>query len=392
MNLDIPEIRKMLQDYNIYLCLDCGKCSASCPLFLLGKDYSPRMTAHKVIDEKEDERYITESVWGCLTCGACYERCPSEVHYTDFIQGMRQVLKKQGVNGVCTHHGAMQTFMKMMTLPRLKQNRLNWVPDDVSYRSEGEILYFVGCAPYFDTFFENLNVKTVNTAIDSLRLLNFFDIEPVLLDNERCCGHDLYWTGEMEPFRKLVELNVEEFKRRGVKTIVTSCPEGQLILKKYYPSYCDDFPFEVINIIDFLDQHVEEGAVSFSPFKARVTFQDPCRLGRYMGNYDAPRRLLNSVPKLKLKEMEHSGQASLCCGNCGWTNCDSYAKALQVQRLTEARNTRADILVTACPKCRIHLTCAMKDPNTRSDLEIEIVDIISILSRLIKWVQSDEPE
>jgi Fe-S oxidoreductase len=115
----------------------------------------------------------------------------------------------------------------------------------------------------------------------------------------------------------------------------------------------------------------------------RVTFQDPCRLGRHLGIYDPPRELLAALPGVELIEMRHSGPGAMCCAGGTWSNCDRFAKRIQVDRLREARATGADVLVTACPKCQIHLRCAMKDPNLKGEIEIEMRDVAELVEEAI---------
>jgi Fe-S oxidoreductase len=111
-----------------------------------------------------------------------------------------------------------------------------------------------------------------------------------------------------------------------------------------------------------------------------VTFQDPCRLGRHLGIYDAPRETLGAVPGIELAEMRHSKQAAVCCAGGTWSNCDRFAKHVQVDRLREARATGAEVLVTACPKCQVHFRCAMKDPNLKDDIAIEMCDVAELVA------------
>ena len=112
----------------------------------------------------------------------------------------------------------------------------------------------------------------------------------------------------------------------------------------------------------------------------RITYQDPCRLGRHLGVYDAPRNVLRALPGVELLEMRHANRHALCCAGGTWSNCDRYSKKLQVDRLREARETAAQTLVTACPKCQVHFRCAMKDPNLQGDIEIEMRDLAELVA------------
>ncbi len=153
------------------------------------------------------------------------------------------------------------------------------------------------------------------------------------------------------------------------------------------PGIISNFDIEVTLLNDLLEREIKKGGKAFKPLKRKVTFQDPCRLGRFLEKYDGPRNLLKMIPDLKLREMENSGHSAVCCGTCGFINCDAYSKRIQVSRLKEARATGADTLVTACPKCMIHLTCAMRDPIKRGSFKYEIKDLVSILADQIEWTE-----
>lgn len=385
------EIDKIIKEQSLYQCLECGKCSASCPRLIAGKEYSPRLLAHKLIAEREDEAFIESAVWECLTCGLCEERCPSGVNVSHLILEMRSLLAgAKGLKGFRSHDGALHSWMRMMTSPELSQNRLDWVDSNLRVSSSGPVAFFTGCAPYFDVFFAGIEVETLSIVRDSVRLLNFLGIEPAVLANERCCGHDLLWTGDRENFETLCRLNYEEFKAAGVEEIVVSCPECFHVLDNYMREVVPRFDVKVTLLIDMLEREIRKGGIVFQPSRRKVTFQDPCRLGRIAGRFDEPRNLISMIPNLKLREMENSRHSAICCGNNAFINCDSYSKRIQVQRLREAKATGADMLVTACPKCMIHLTCTMKDPMSRGSLAMEIRDLVSVLADQIEWAGKDK--
>lgn len=381
MNHNSPRVQKLIKDSALHMCLDCGKCSASCPRLIAGQEYSPRLVAQKLLFQPDDAAYVHNAVWECLTCGICEERCPSGVKFSQFILEMREVLAaEQGILGYRAHDGALHSWMRIMTSPELSQNRLEWLTPDLKVADQGKTAFFTGCSPYFDVFFSNIEVDTLSLAKDSIRLLNRLDLEPVVLGNERCCGHDLLWTGDRENFEALCRLNYEEFKNHGVEEVVTACPECYLVLHDYLPKVVPESKLKVTLLLDLLAGEAAKGTIAFKPLERRVTFQDPCRLGRMAGRYEEPRSLLKSIPGLELEEMEHSRQSSLCCGNSSFVNCDAFSKRIQVERLKQAQATGAETLVTACPKCMIHTTCAMRDPFKGESLAMEVRGLVNLLA------------
>lgn len=342
--------------------------------------------ASEIIAGSINSPEVAEDVWSCLTCGLCYDRCPSAVDFPAFIREMRQIQRANGISGHGSHGGIFQSLMRTMTSPDLRTRHWEWLPEDIRTDKESKTLFFGGCAPYFDTYFKHhLGVETRNILADSIRLLNFFDIHPRLLDDERCCGHDLLWSGDKKNFLKLAKLNVEAIEAAGIEEVVTTCPECYRTLYRDYPANGIEVNFKVTHLFDLIETEVDKGAVGFKKLDRKLTFQDPCRLSRLEERADLPRKLLKRLKSEGFKEMKDWGTSALCCGNCAWTGCDSYSKALQVKRLHQAHETGSDLLVTACPKCQIHLRCAMEDPLRGSELKMEMMDLTTVLAQTIHW-------
>jgi Fe-S oxidoreductase len=342
--------------------------------------------AHKLIVEPEDTEFIESSIWECLSCGLCEERCPSGVEFKEFILQMRALKSREkGLKGFRAHDGAVHSWMRLMTAPDIEQDRLEWIDSELRTTSKGPLAFFVGCAPYFDTFFSELGVNTLSIPRASIKLLNFLDIEPVVLQSERCCGHDLLWSGDRENFEALCRLNYESFKAAGVEEVVVACPECHVTLSRYIPEVNQGADLKVTLLIDMLRREVKKGGISFKPLERRITFHDPCQLARTLKCHETPRELLTMIPELSLAEMEDFGKGSLCCGNSAFVNCDAYSKRIQIKRLEQAKATEAEQLVTACPKCMIHLTCAMRDPVQRGSLAMGIRDVMCLLSEQIEY-------
>jgi len=380
------QIRQVVSSHDVYACQDCGKCSSACSLTLSGKPFSPRAMASAIIMEDVQSPQVLQDIWSCLTCGLCYDRCPSAVNFPEFIREMRCILKMTGADGHQAHGGFFQSLMRTMTAPGLQVKHWGWLPEDIHVNPDSKILFFGGCAPYFDLFFRNhLGVKTANILVDSLRLLNFFDIHPAILDGERCCGHDLLWSGDRENYLKLAKLNVEAIQDAGTEELVTACPECYRTFAHDYPQQGVKLNFKVTHLFDLLEREIDKGAVGFQKLDRSITFQDPCRLSRLENRPDLPRKLISRINPVSFTEMADRGASAICCGNCAWTGCDSYSKALQVKRLRQAHATGSDLLVTACPKCQIHLRCAMEDPFIGEEIHMEMMDLTTVMAKTIQW-------
>ncbi|MHC4608163.1 MAG: (Fe-S)-binding protein [Planctomycetota bacterium] len=348
-------------------CIDCGKCTPSCPVAERLPGFSPR----KLIEES----LYGDASWllgACLACGACQVRCPSTVRFTDYVREARKVV---GLNGQAGRsHGGM--FLAANAVPGLIR-RVDWMTEDLRTQEKSEMLFFVGCAPLFDKFFGYLDVRTVDGVRSAIRALNKAGIEPSLLKDDVCCGHDQLWSGDAEGFKKLAQPVLEQIKASGAKTVVTACAECARCIGMDYSTVFGDQKFAVKHVTQVL---AEKEGMEFRKAKGRFTFQDPCRLSRHMGEVEAPRKVLSAIDGLELVEMARTKGDAICCGTEGFTRCSAVSKGIQTARLNEAAETGAGTLLTACPKCQVHFACAKKDLGT----DIEIKDIMEVVSETLK--------
>ncbi|MFP3898885.1 MAG: (Fe-S)-binding protein, partial [Dehalococcoidia bacterium] len=276
----------------------------------------------------------------------------------------------------------LHSVARLMSRSPYKQERLQWLTDEYRTSDQSDALYFVGCSPYLEPVFGYLGLRTLDNTRASLKILNRLGVEPMLLPDEKCCGHDALWTGDSETFRRLAEHNTKLIRASGAKKIIFSCPEGYRTLKLDYPEHGFELGCELQHISEFIAEKVQKGQLEFRELRKKVTYQDSCRLGRHLGIYDSPRAVLAAIPGIELVEMEKNREYALCCGTSAFTNCDTYSHEMRVARLLEAKATGADTLVTSCPKCQIHFECAMnnKGEEKGADINIKAMDLASIVA------------
>jgi len=381
----MPELAEAVKDTRAWACHDCGKCTATCPIPRAGGGYSPRRQVLAAKAGGERELLGNGTLFNCLTCGLCDSRCPAGVAYTDLVQRLRQIAWKKGVEPECPHGGALQSVMRMMARGGTQQDRMAWLsPDLETDAATGNVFYWTGCTMYFDALFPELGLATLGGTRAAVRLMNRIGVRPVVSPEERCCGHDLLWNGDREHFELLARHNVELVAGSGAEVLVVSCGECVRTWKVDYRPFIDGKAPRVLHVSEYLAENLARlglrpGPKAHSGDGRRVTYQDPCRLGRHLGIYEPPRRLLDGLPGVERVEMRHHGPAATCCAGGTWSSCDRYAKKIQVGRLREARATGASVLAAACPKCRIHLRCAMKDPHLGAEIRIEMRDIAELV-------------
>jgi heterodisulfide reductase subunit D len=370
----------IVQRTRAYLCLDCGKCTGSCPLARVDLTYSPRRIVERVLFGEAETVMADPNLWLCMTCGLCSARCPSHVDFARFIVEMRAEAFRCGERGIYAHNGILQEVMRIQTM-NVNQDRTRWLTDDLQVSDSGEYLYFVGCLPFFDIVFADLEVHALDIARHAVRLLNRVGIAPVVSNQERCCGADLLLVGDVGSFRLLAELNVEAIKASGAKKVVFTCAECYNAFKTDYPAYVGQLPFETMHLTELLAEKIGAGELEFESLPGLVTYHDPCRMSRYLKVYEPPRTVITSVPDLVLVEMEDNRERAMCCGSTAWVNCSGCSKLIQREKLRQARATGARVMLTTCPKCQIHLSCAARNLDPEQMVDVE--DVISWAGRAL---------
>ncbi len=372
-----------LSQQQIDYCMECGVCTGSCPVAMEMEGFSPRQMIKRAMADPDGEILMSQDLWACLSCSRCSDRCPVEIDFPVFIREFRNKARKKGNLPKLSHHGMFQTMTQIQKAQIVNgsqasgKKRVAWAKEAGKIKDTGDYFYFSGCITQYDVAFKYLDLEMIQTAKNNLRLLNKLGIEPVVSEAECCCGHDAHWNGDDDTVEILAKQNIEAIRASKAKTVIFGCPEGYSMFKEVYADRFGPLEFELVHITEFLAQALSKADLSFkTENSSTVTFQDPCRLGRRAGIYEAPRNLINQVEGVELAEMEHNRENAVCCGTTGWMQCSTCSKLMQIQRLKEAEAVGAQTIVTACPKCQIHLTCAQKN----TDHAIEIIDLASFLT------------
>lgn len=371
------KIGKAFKKTKAYYCLECGKCTSICPVSIKFEDFSPRLVVKKALLDFESDLLNDERIWECLTCNLCNHVCMSDVHLPEFIRSVREEAAQIGNKGTPSHCEVPFAVARLMANPNLNQNRLNWLTKDMkTTQDNGEYLLFTGCTPYLGNIFSDFD-DAVDITRAAVLLLNYFGIEPVVLPNEKCCGHDMLWLGQSETFEKLRKQNTQSIEGTKAKTIITTCAECYYTLKNDYTLNAD-----VLHISQFLAHKFEKYDLELQGLKlGKVTYHDPCRLGRFAGEFEAPRKVLGALPGVELVEMERNRQKSPCCGVSSWMNCNDFSREMRLNKLSMAQEVDAKMLVTTCPKCRIHLRCYTSNEHVKPQMNVDVEDITILAAK-----------
>jgi len=360
---------------HVLRCLDCGKCTSACPVARYNKSLSPRRLMRRLAEGRPVS--TAEAVWDCLTCMQCDQRCPQEVPISPSVPPLRRLSRERGEGPASTRCSAIDAVAALQSQADLPQQRLGWLEgEDLRTDPDSKILLWTGCTPFFDVFFTENGVATLDAVKGAIRILNALDIAPKVSENERCCGHDQLWSGEEKTFEHLAERNVKMFAEADPELVVTVCPECQLTLINEYQRRFGQPGCRVVHVAELVAERAAE--LHLTETATRVTFEDPCRLGRHQGKYDEPRAALQAVPGLELKEMPRSKSGAACCAG-NWLACNQASKRIQTDLLKAAAGTGSETLVTACPKCMIHLKCAQSGDDEAVP-GIDIRDLATVVA------------
>jgi len=364
---------------DITKCSRCGKCTAVCPMFEKTRGWDIDVARGRLLlawglarGELEIDDKLVESLYQCPTCMLCEQECTAGVKVTEIIREARALIVEKGVSVPFSHKAAFDTVARITLREGLNRDWLDLVKGD--FQEKGEIVYFPGCLPYAEPILDfDLGAERIISG--AVKIFNRAGIQPAIIKEMACCGHDAFWSGQYQLFDALREKNSQLLN--GAKVIVVSCAEGYRTLKKEY-----SLEAEVYHISQFIRDLVREGKLILNKGGERITFQDPCRLGRHMGEYDAPREVLKVIGDYR--EMTRYGRDAACCGVGAWMNCNKYSKQLRLDRVREAAEV-ADILITACTKCLAHFRCLMAEPDKTEDLpDIKIVDFTEFVASKLK--------
>lgn len=386
-------------------CVQCGRCEAACPAFAAGQPLNPKKLIQDMVVGMaggSDAHYAgspypgipvgkhagdphgpivarqgtalvdAETLWSCTTCRACVEECPMMIEHVDAIVDMRRFLTLEHGN---TPNKGAEVLDNLIATDNPggfdPGSRMHWAADLnlplMADKREAEVLLWLG-----DGAFDMRNQRTLRALIKVLRAA---DVDFAVLGNEeRDSGDVARRLGDEATFQSLAKRNIVTLAQYRFERIVTCDPHSFHILKNEYGELGGSY--EVFHHSTYLNQLIEAERLSFKAWKgASVTYHDPCYLGRYNGEYEAPREVLKALG-IEVKEMARSGYRSRCCGGGGGAPITDIPGKQRIpdMRMNDVRETGAELVAVGCPQCTAMLEGVVAEDRA------EIKDIAELVA------------
>jgi len=253
------------------------------------------------------------------------------------------------------------------------EKRFAWLPNhlETDNTTTTEYAYFVGCTSAY---------RRQSIAVATTEILHKTNVRFTFMD-EVCCGSPLIRTGHVEVAKQLAMKNIETIAKTGVKKVITSCAGCYRTFKQDYPIILErELPFDVIHSTELLSELIKDNRLELSNEQTiKVTYHDPCHLGRHSGVYDTPRDVLKSIPNIKFVEMSENRNNALCCGAGGGfrSGYKDLSIELAALRVSQVKKIDAEIIASSCPFCHYNLELG----RDKIDKTLKVVDITELIAK-----------
>lgn len=373
----------------LHRCYRCGNCklfwgifAPSCPSgeYFRFESYFPsgRIWIGKALHNEEIKWSfsIAKKIFACTLCGACSTNCKVDMkdHSTDILEALRTTAVAEGFGPMPEQKRFTQSLEKQHNpYNEPHDKRLSWL-DSAGAKSRGNkpsVLYFTGCTSSY---------RRPEIASATARILDEAGVKFTVLDDEWCCGSPLLRTGQTDAAKKQAEHNIGLINKSGAETVVTSCAG---CFRAFVKDYTDKLGMKlrpkVLHVTQFLESLLNDGRIEPpSSIKGlKVTYHDPCHLGRHCAVYNPPRNVMKATG-VEVVEMKRNRENAWCCGSGGGVKSafNDMAVKTAASRIREAEQTGVETLVSACPFCKQNLLDGAKEAKSR----IRTIDVVELLA------------
>jgi len=377
--------------FEAYACAQCGYCRDVCTLYE-GRQWessSPRGKFYflrQLMEGKLDfDQQMVDTFLLCTTCKKCDDVCQVQIpiqHLWDDMRGFLIQEKKFATFPAFEMMGQAVASELNIWAGR-KQERDAWMPEDVEYKNEGEIGFWAGCTASF---------VEADIAENAVHILKEGGVEFAYLGkDENCCGTPFLTAGKWDTFEQIFRHNVEQINKRGIKTLVVSCPGCWVSLEHFYKDWAKKlgltWDVKIEHISETTSRLIEEGKLNFKQeVNKTLTWHDPCHIGRHGGIYEPPRHVISSIPGVTYVDMESNRENGRCCGSVLTRIGDpKVSDKIAYLRLKEAEDVKADEVLTTCPCCEFQLRVGGR--NTGATVPVK--DFTSVVAEALGYEPKD---
>jgi Fe-S oxidoreductase len=374
--------KTLTEEYRI--CAQCGYCNTICPTFQFWETSGPRGKLWTLRDQSKQGTAVPTAMinrlYECTLCGKCEVVCQTNIPLLSLWYSAREQVyeNNEWPENFQRLHQSIEESHNIFGLDA--EDRGEWsfnIEDEMEdhWDIPAETCYFVGCV----TSYKGMNAGIAESVVELLLKTNS---DFTLLGGEEwCCGSPYFVTGAKKAAKTTAQHNIKKMQELGIKRIITGCPGCYKSLKFEYLELLEkDHGIEILHTSEWMEKLIHQKKISFTNGKpTKVTYHDPCELGRHCGIYDAPRKILSQVSFVDLKEMETNKELAACCGGGGALAVlnEGLTDSIAKDRIKEAENTGAEILVTACPTCQFTFFKAIKE----SESPIKVLDLMEFLNK-----------
>lgn len=388
--MSLPNLKELKND--IYYCIRCGFCRSVCPVVSekdMEETAGPRgrmiLIRGLIMREVKPSSRVIEKMYMCTGCAYCRLKCPPGLEVDNIVLAARRDLFSLGVS-IPEGHLEVLSSLKSNENPfgMSRSERNKWMEGFeglADTMSKPSVLYWVGCTTsYIAPSIASSMARILSKAGVSFKTLGV---------SENCCGYPYLLVGDEKSFRENAERVVEQISKEGVETVVANCPGCYRTFVELYPKYLGALPFKAVHSSQLIDSLIRNGVVKLSkPVNLRVTYHDPCDLGRHVGVYDPPRSVISSIPGVTLIEMEKSRADARCCGGGGAlrlafpevsTNIGTTRIRIDVAPLD------VEAIVTACPTCVRNLKDGVTIAEAMYDVKrVDVFDLVELVDKALR--------
>ena len=423
-SFDITDIENFV--YDMSRCIKCKGCTWVDHTYMPGPKYMTRCPSaakfefdshgaygkmrigHAMAEGRLDwNEKALEVIYACTLCGACDVGCKRnlDLEIELSLESLRVKAVQDGAGPMPEHKKVAENIAKNHNIYGAPPGqRTEWMPEGITPAKKADVLYFAGCTASY------VNKEIAQATV---RILKASGTEFMLMPEEWCCGNTLFSVGLIDEAKALAERNVEEVRKTGAKTLLTSCAEGYRMWKVDYPKMLNistaDLGFDVVHLVELVDEKIKSGSLKMSkPFEKRMTYHDSCSLSRLSepwtpyegkrgwmgcveprlqrrrganGIYAQPRDILKAIPGVDLVEMPRTRENAFCCGAGRGTQAafPDFARWAAAHRLEEVRDIGAETLVSACPWCKNNFSLSAQDIG-----DVQVLDISEVICACIE--------